>query len=477
MRTLIKGGRVVTAVDDYVADVLIDGETIVAIAHDIEVDADTVIDASGQLVLPGGVDPHVHFRMPFAGTETIDDFTSGTAAAARGGTTTVIDFPLQPRGSSLLGTLEKWHGMLAEDAPMIDVGFHMIVSDLGDGKLAEVPSLVDEGVTSFKLFMAYKNALMADDETIFEAMCTAGENGLLTMMHAENGGVIDVLVRRALEAGKTGPKYHESTRPAKAEAEAVHSALAIADMAEAPVYIVHLSAEESLEHVANARQAGRPAYAETCPQYLFLDNSVYDLPDFEAAKYVFTPPARAKHHQDALWRGLAYDDLAVVSTDHCPFCFSDQKRMGIDDFSKIPNGGPGVESRLQLVHDGGVLAGRISLNRMVDILSTTPARLFGLFPRKGTVAVGSDADIVIFDPQRKEVLSVESQASKVDYCNFEGREVTGSPTTVMSRGDVVCQDGQVVGKAGRGRFIKRAQHLAHLSGQPVSTSIRISTSS
>lgn len=473
MRTLIKGGRVVTAVDDYVADVLIDGETIVAIGHDIQVEAETAIDATGQLVLPGGVDPHVHMRMPFAGTETIDDFTSGTAAAVRGGTTTVIDFPLQARGKGLIETLDTWHGLLAGDQPMIDVGFHMIVSDLADGKLAEVPTLVEEGVTSFKLFMAYKNALMADDETIFEAMCTAGEHGLLTMMHAENGGVIDVLVRRALAAGKTGPKYHESTRPAKAEAEAVHSALAIADMAEAPVYIVHLSAEESLAHVARARTEGRPAYAETCPQYLFLDNSVYDLPDFEAAKFVFTPPARAKHHQDALWRGLAYDDLAVVSTDHCPFCFADQKRLGIEDFSKIPNGGPGVESRLQLVHDGGVRPGRITLNRMVDLLSTTPAKLFGLFPRKGTIAVGSDADIVIFDPELTEVLGVASQVSKVDYSNFEGRAVTGSPTTVLSRGQVVAEHGKVVGKPGHGTFIKRAQHLAPLSGQPVSTSIRI----
>ncbi len=473
MRTLVKGGRIVTAVDDYMADVLVDGETVVAIAHDIDVEADTTIDATGQLVLPGGVDPHVHLRMPVAGTETIDDFTSGTAAAVRGGTTTIIDFALQTPGKGLLETLDTWHAMLARDAPMIDVGFHMILTDLTDGRLSEVPALVDEGVTSFKLYMAYKNMLMADDETIFEAMCAASEHGLLTMMHAENGGVIEALIRRALAAGKTGPKYHETTRPAMAEAEAVHSALAIAEMADAPVYIVHLSAEESLAHVANARMAGRPAYAETCPQYLFLDNSVYDLPDFEAAKYVFTPPARAKHHQDALWRGLAADDLAVVSTDHCPYCFADQKRMGIDDFSKIPNGGPGIESRLQLVHDGGVRQKRITLNRMVDLLSTTPARLFGLFPRKGTIAVGSDADIVVFDPDRKEVLGVESQVSKVDYCNYEGREVTGSPTTVLSRGQVVGHNGAVVGKAGHGQFIGRARHLTQLSGRPVTASIRI----
>lgn len=473
MRKLITGGRIITAVDDYVADVLIEDETVVAIASHIDVEADEIIDASGQYVLPGGVDPHVHFRMPFAGTETIDDFTSGTAAAVRGGTTTVIDFPLQARDKGLIQTLDHWHGLLAQDQPMIDVGFHMIVSDLSDGKLDEVPRLVDEGVTSFKLFMAYKNSLMADDETIFEALCASAEHGLLTMMHAENGGVIDVLVRKALAEGRTGPKYHESTRPAKAEAEAVHSAIAIAEMAGAPVYIVHLSAEESLRHVSRARANGIAAYAETCPQYLFLDNSVYDLPDFEAAKYVFTPPARAKHHQDALWRGLAFDDLAVISTDHCPFCFADQKRLGIDDFSKIPNGGPGVEARLQLVHDGGVRTGRITLNRMVDVLSTTPAKLFGLFPRKGTIAVGSDADIVIFDPNKRETLSVETQASKVDYCNYEGREVVGSPTAVLSRGEIVARDGKVVGRPGHGRFIKRAQHLQPLLGKPVETIIKV----
>jgi dihydropyrimidinase len=473
MRKLITGGRIITAVDDYVADILIEDETIVAIASHFDVEVDEVIDASGQYVLPGGVDPHVHFRMPFAGTETVDDFTSGTAAAVRGGTTTVIDFPLQSRGTGLIETLDRWHGLLGQDKPMIDVGFHMIVSDLSDGKLDEVPRLVDEGVTSFKLFMAYKDSLMADDSTIFEAFCAAADHGLLTMMHAENGGVIDVLVRRALAAGRTSPKYHEATRPAKAEAEAVHSAIAIAEMAGAPVYIVHLSAEESLHHVAQARANGISAYAETCPQYLFLDNSVYDLPDFEAAKYVFTPPARAKHHQDALWRGLAFDDLAVVSTDHCPFCFADQKRMGIDDFSKIPNGGPGVEARLQLVHDGGVREGRITLNRMVDVLSTTPAKLFGLFPKKGTVAVGSDADLVIFDPTKRETLSVDSQVSKVDYSNYEGREVVGSPTWVISRGETVGRDGKVVGRPGHGRFIKRAQHLQPLTGRAVDTVIRI----
>ncbi|HET7386195.1 MAG TPA: dihydropyrimidinase [Arthrobacter sp.] len=465
MRTLIRNGRIVTAVDDYTADVLVDDEVITMIGHNIEVQAERVIDASGKLVLPGGVDPHTHMEMPLAGTETIDTFTSGTAAAAKGGTTTIIDFPVQARGQSLMHALDGWQEKLQAHQPVVDVGFHMIISDLEGGRLQDVPTLIKEGVTSFKLFMAYKGALMVDDETIFEALSIAGEQGMLTMMHAENGGVIDVLVRRALRAGKTGPKFHASTRPALAEAEAVHSAIAIAEMAEAPIYIVHLSAERSLQHVAEARGRGQHAYAETCPQYLFLDDSVYDSSGFEAAKYVFTPPARARENQAALWRGLAFDDLSVISTDHCPFCFKGQKEMGADDFSKIPNGGPGVELRLQMVYDGGVRTGHISLNRMVDLLSTSPAKLFGLFPRKGTIAVGSDADIVVFDPDRSVTLSVEDQVSKVDYCAYEGRQVKGSPQVVLSRGSVVYEDGQVVGRPGHGAFIKRAEHMGTLSAQ------------
>jgi dihydropyrimidinase len=468
MRTLIRSGRIVTAVDDYVADILIDDEVIVLIGRELDVEADRVIDASGKLVLPGGVDPHTHMEMPLAGTETIDTFTSGTAAAAKGGTTTIIDFPVQSRGQSLVEALDVWQAKLEANKPVIDVGFHMIISDLEGGRMQDVATLVKEGVTSFKLFMAYKGSLMVDDETIFQALSVAGEQGMLTMMHAENGGVIDVLVRRALEAGKTGPKYHASTRPALAEAEAVHSAIAIAEMAEAPIYIVHLSAERSLQHVAEARRRGQYAYAETCPQYLFLDESVYEAPDFDAAKYVFTPPARAKENQDALWRGLAFDDLSVISTDHCPFCFKGQKEMGAADFSKIPNGGPGVELRLQMVYDGGVRAGRISLNRMVDLLSTTPAKLFGLFPRKGTIAVGSDADIVVFDPERSDTISVQNQVSKVDYCAYEGRQVTGVPEMVLSRGTVVYEEGKVTGQPGHGSYVRRAEHMGSLTPQRTS---------
>lgn len=474
MRTLIRQGRIFTASDDYVADILVDSESIALIGRDLEVQADRVIEAGGKFVLPGGVDPHTHMQMPLAGTETVDTFTTGTAAAAKGGTTTIIDFPVQQKGQSLSEALDVWRAKLDDNQPVIDVGFHMIVSDLSDGKINDIGSLVKEGVTSFKLFMAYKGSLMVDDETIFEALSAAGEHGMLTMMHAENGGVIDVLVRRALAGGRSGPRYHQLTRPALAEAEAVHSAIAIAEMAEAPIYIVHLSAARSLQHISEARQRGQFAYAETCPQYLFLDDSVYDLPEFESAKYVFTPPARAREHQEALWRGLAFDDLSVISTDHCPFCFKGQKELGIDDFSKIPNGGPGVESRLQLVYDGGVRTGRITMNRMVELLSTAPAKLFGLFPKKGTIAVGSDADLVVFDPERTEVLSVKTQVSKVDYCTFEGREVTGATDVVLSRGTVVYENGTVTGRPGHGQFIRRAEHLGTLPGAPSAGPIRIS---
>lgn len=475
MRTLIKGGRIITASDDYVADLLVEDETIRLIGQSLDVQADRVIDAAGKFVLPGGVDPHTHMQMPFGGTETIDTFTTGTAAAAKGGTTTIIDFPVQQRGQRLTEALDMWLGKLEENKPVIDIGFHMIVSDLTDGKVNDIGVLVDQGVSSFKLFMAYKGALMVDDETIFEALLKAGEHGALTMMHAENGGLVDVLVRKALAEGKTGPKYHMTTRPPLVEAEAVHRAVAIARLAEAPIYIVHLSALESLEHINTAHQRGQYAYAETCPQYLFIDDSVYDLPGFEPAKYAFTPPARSKEHQEALWRGLAFHDLSVISTDHCPFCFAGQKELGKDDFSKIPNGGPGVEFRLQMVYDGGVRAGRITVNRMVDLLSTTPAKLFGLFPKKGTIAVGSDADIVVFDPNRKDVLSVTTQVSKVDYCAFEGREVTGATDVVLSRGVVVYENGKVTGKPGYGQFVQRAQHLAALPGKPAAGPLLIST--
>ena len=454
MKTVIRNGRVVTAVDDYNADILVDGEQIAMIAKKIEFDADRVIDAKGRLVIPGGIDPHTHMELPFGGTAASDTFETGTRAAAFGGTTTIIDFAVQYKGQALNEALDAWHKK-ADGRTAIDYGFHIICTDLPDNRLVEMKSCINQGVSSFKLFMAYPGVFLVDDGTIYKAMTIAGEAGGLICMHAENGVVIDVIVKQALAAGKTSPKYHALTRPTKAEAEGVHRAIALADMAGAPVYIVHLSCDDSLQEVIRARDAGLPAYAETCPQYLFLDYSVYEQPGFEGAKYVMTPPIREKFNQDRLWRGLQTNDLQVVATDHCPFCFKDQKELGKNDFSKIPNGGPGVENRMSLVYNGGVAGGRISVNRFVEITSTSAAKIFGLFPRKGTIAVGSDADIVIFDPNEEMTISAKTHHMNVDYSCYEGMRVKGVTKTVLSRGRVVIEEGKYTGKAGQGQFLKR----------------------
>lgn len=457
MKTLIKNGRIITAVDDYHADILIEGETISTIAKSLDgVEADKVIDAKGKLVIPGGIDAHTHMDMPFGGTVSADDFRTGTLAAAHGGTTTIIDFAIQNKGESIIGALDTWHEKAAGKTA-IDYSFHMIVTDLPHERTGEMKQLINqEGVTSFKLFMAYPGVLLVDDATIFRAMSLAGEQGGLICMHAENGVVINEIVEKALREGKTAPKYHALTRPTKAEAEGVHRAIALAEMAESPVYIVHLSCHDALKEVQNARDLGVPAFAETCPQYLFLDYSMYEQEGFEGAKYVMTPALREKWNQAELWKGLQMNDLQVVSTDHCPFCFKDQKQLGKNDFSKIPNGGPGVEHRMSLIYNGGVKEGKISLNRFVEITSTSPAKLFGLFPKKGTIAVGSDADIVIFDPERKMTISADTHHMNVDYSCYEGKEVQGVSETVLSRGKVVIENEKYVGKAGDGKFIKRS---------------------
>lgn len=454
MRTIIRNGRIVTAVDDYNADILIEGETISMIAKSIEIEADRVIDAKGRLVIPGGIDPHTHMELPFGGTSASDTFETGTIAAAHGGTTTIIDFAVQSKGQSLAQAVDGWHAK-AEGRTSVDYGFHLICTDLPDSRLPEMKAMIREGITSFKLFMAYPGVFLVDDATIFKAMGVAGEAGGLICMHAENGVIIDVIVKRALEAGHTAPKYHALTRPTKAEAEGVHRAIAIAEMANAPVYIVHLSSSDALDEVTRARDMGVPAYAETCPQYLFLDQSVYDAPGFEGAKYVMTPAIREKWNQDKLWRGLKFNDLQVISTDHCPFCFKEQKELGVNDFSKIPNGGPGVEDRMSLVYNGGVAEGRISINRFVELTSTSAAKIFGLFPRKGTIAVGSDADIVIFDPEEERTISAKTHHMNVDYSCYEGKKVRGVTKTVLSRGELVIEEGKYVGKAGNGQFLKR----------------------
>ena len=453
MKILIKTGRVVTAVDDYVADILIDGETVSMIGKTIDVEADRTIDAAGKLVIPGGIDPHTHMELPFGGTQSSDDFFTGTRAAAHGGTTTIIDFAVQYKGESMIKAVDNWHAK-ADGKCAIDYSFHLITTDFEDRHTEEMHTLMDEGITSFKLFMAYPGVFLVDDATIFRAMSTAGECGGLICMHAENGIVINEIIKRALEQGRTAPKWHALTRPTIAEVEGVHRAIAIAEMAESPVYIVHLSSADALDKVREARDRGIPAFAETCPQYLFRNLGDYG-DGFEGAKYVFTPPLRAKENNAELWRGLKTDDLQVISTDHCPFCMKEQKELGRDDFSKIPNGAPGVENRMVLIYNGGVAENRISLNRFVELTSTAAAKMFGLFPRKGTIAVGSDADIVVLDPNAETVFGVDNEHMNVDYSTYEGWKCKGHVDTVIQRGNVVIENGEHKGKAGDGRFLKR----------------------
>ncbi len=456
--TLIQGGTIVTAVDTYSADIGLKDGRIAAIAASLPADlARQVFSAQGCLVIPGGIDVHTHLDMPFGGTVSSDDFESGTIAAAHGGTTTLIDFAIQGKGQTLRQAFDTWMKK-ADGKAATDYAFHCIATDLPDARLEEMDDLVRDGVSSFKLFMAYPGVLMLDDASIFKAMSRAAKNGALICMHAENGSAIDVIVQRALAEGKTAPKYHALTRPTTAEAEATARAIALAEMAGVPVYIVHLSCNDALEKVREARDRGLPAYAETCPQYLYLSLENFDVPGFEGAKYVFTPPLREKWHQEKLWQGLAHDHLQVVSTDHCPFCYKEQKELGKNDFTKIPNGGPGIEHRLSLVYSGGVGSKRFSANRFVELVSTTPAKLFGLYPRKGTIAVGSDADLVIFDPDKEETISARTHHMRVDYSMFEGIKVKGVPRQVLVGGRLTIDNGKFLGKPGSGRFLKRSAY-------------------
>ena len=454
MSLLVKNGTIVNASDIYRGDVFIENDKVTTIGTNLMMTADLTVDATDRYVLPGGIDVHTHLDMPFGGTMSADDFETGTTAAAFGGTTSIIDFAIQYKGQTLQQALDAWRAK-AEGKAVIDYGFHMIITELTESVEAEMDAMVQQGVTSFKLFMAYPGVFMLDDASIFRAMLRSGKNGGTICMHAENGGVIDVLVKKALAEGKTAPKYHALTRPARAEGEATHRAIALAEMADVPVYIVHLSAPEALEMVTEARDRGLPAYAETCPQYLFLSYDNYEEPGFDGAKYVMSPPLRPKEAQDQLWRGLAFNDLQAISTDHCPFCMKEQKELGQGDFSKIPNGAPGIETRMSLVYDGGVRQGRISLNRWVELTSTSPAKIFGLFPRKGTIAPGSDADIVIFNAERQQTLSVKTLHMNVDYNPYEGRVVQGVTETVISRGKIVIRNEKFVGQQGAGTYLKR----------------------
>jgi dihydropyrimidinase len=469
MSVLIKGGRVITAADDYVADVFVDDERISLIGESLDVAADKVIDASGKYVLPGAVDPHTHLDMPFGGTVTVDDFESGQAAAAVGGTTCHVDFCIQPKGLSFGEALEQWHAK-REGKALIDNGFHIAVTDLKEGgTLEELAELPGQGITSYKLFMAYKGALMVDDETLFRTMEVAAETGALVMVHAENGDAIDVLVKQALAEGKTEPRYHALTRPPETEGEATNRAIQLARVAGSALYVVHVSCRESVEPIQLARDRGWNVHGETCTQYFFIDYSFLERPNFEGGKYVYTPPPRAKENQDVLWNAVRTDVLSVISTDHCAFLWDGQKTMGRDDFSKIPNGGPGLEDRVRMIHQFGVREGRISLHRMVELLCTNPAKLFGLYPRKGTLAVGSDADIVVFDPEKRRTISAASQMSRSDYNLFEGTEVVGDVETVLLRGNVLVEGGELVAKPGVGQFVKRARFGEELRSRAAAT--------
>ncbi|MFP3795709.1 MULTISPECIES: dihydropyrimidinase [Paraburkholderia] len=468
-RTLIRGGRIVTAVDDYHGDILIEGERIVCIGARLEAGPDTrVIDATGRLVLPGGVDAHTHMENTFGPSVTCDTFDTGTRSAAFGGTTTIIDFALQETGTSPLDAIARAQAK-AGSVSHIDYGFHVIVTQVDESVLGDMRYAIrHEGVSSFKMFMAYPGTVMSDDAAIFRAMRMVGQHGGMIALHAENGTVIDLLIREALEQGHTSPRYHALTRPALMEGEATHRGIKLAELAEAPVYFVHLSAKEALKHVIEARDLGIPVFAETCPHYLFFDDSAYADDSFDVARYVMSPPLRSKESQNALWTALKTDDLQLISTDHCPYCLKEghlgrvnQKPLGENDFSRIPNGVPGVETRMTVVYDGGVGTGRISLNRFVELTSTAPAKLFGLFPRKGTIAVGSDADIVLFDPDATQTISAETQHGACDFTLFEGRNVTGQVKTVLLRGECLIEDGEWVGPSGQGQFVARGELGVH----------------
>jgi dihydropyrimidinase len=460
---LIKSGRIVTAVDDYVADILIRDGQIESIARQISSDTAEVHNAAGLLVMPGGIDVHTHMEFDLGAAQTCDTYETGTRSAAFGGTTTIVDFALQRKGETPKQALDQ-RLALAEPQACVDFSFHIILTDITPETLAELPDLINnDGISSFKMFMAYPGVLMVSDADIFRSMRKVGTHGGMVTVHAENGEVIQVLIEEALTQGNTSPKFHALTRPRIMEAEATHRAIRLAELAEVPVYMVHLSAKEALDSVVEARDRGIPAFAETCPHYLFLTIEEYDRPGFEAAKYVMTPPLREHECQHALWRGLRFDDLQIVSTDHCPFCFNENpygiqrsKQLGRENFEQIPNGAPGVEFRIPLLFEGGVNAGRLTLNRFVQLTSTAPAKMFGLFPRKGTIAVGSDADIVLFDPLKPHTLSASTHHSNVDYTLYEGHSVTGKVEKVFLRGELIVDGDRWLGSPGMGQFQKRS---------------------
>ena len=450
---LIKGGTIVTATDTYVADVAVKDGKIVLIGSGLAGDAATVIDAGGKYVLPGGIDVHTHLDMPFGGTVSSDDFETGTKAAAHGGTTTVVDFAIQGKGQTLTETAAAWQRK-AEGRAVIDYGLHLAVTDATDSVLEEMAVMIAQGYSSFKLFMTY-DGMRVNDDVLMKALIKTKEHGGLVCVHAENYYVIDYLVKKFLSEGKTDPPYHARSRPVLAEAEATGRAVKLAKLVNAPLYIVHLSCQEALAEVEQARGAGYPIMAETCPQYLLLSEDNYQEPDFQGAKYVMSPPLRPRSNQSVLWQALAQGKLQVVATDHCPFFFKGQKEMGRESFAKIPNGAPGIEARLVLMHEYGTGQGKFSIQKFVEITATNPAKIFGLYPEKGTIAIGSDADVVIFDPKEERTITKDMLHENVDYTPYQGFKVKGFPITTIANGQIVVDHGHFMGRPGAGRFIKR----------------------
>jgi dihydropyrimidinase len=452
MSLLIKNGRIITAADDYVADILIDGESIKAIGKDLPLTADETLDASGMLIFPGGIDPHVHLEMPFMGTFSSDTYETGTRAALYGGTTTVIDFILQKQGNSLRAALDEWAGRATGNA-VGDYSFHMAVTDFNDSTKSEIKEMINEGITSFKTFMAYKGALMIDDRQMIGLMEEVKQQGGLVTVHATNGDMIDYLVQKNVSEGNRAPIYHYLSQPEVTEAEASERFADMANYCGVPGYIVHLTCEGALNAVRNATRRNQKVFVETCIQYLVLDASLYEQ-DFDGAKWVMSPPLREKKDQETLWAGLNQGLVQVVGTDHCPFTW-EQKQMGKNDFSKIPNGHPAIEHRMELLYSEGVNKGKITLNKYVEVTSTNAAKIFGMFPKKGTISVGTDADIVIFDPNQQHTISANSHHMNTDYSGYEGWEVTGKVKTVVLRGKVAIHDNDCLMEKGYGQFVKR----------------------
>ncbi|RQW20324.1 dihydropyrimidinase [Bacillus sp. C1-1] len=468
MKKVIKNGTIVTASDTYQADLLIENEKITGIGSAATFgNVDDTIDATGCFVFPGGVDPHTHLDMPFGGTVTKDNFETGTIGAAFGGTTTIIDFCLTEKGEPLQKAIQTWHDKSAGKAA-IDYSFHLMIGEMTEDVLKELPAVIsNEGITSFKVFMAYKNVFQADDATLFETLLKAKELGALVMVHAENGDVIDFLTKQALANGQTDPIYHALTRPVEAEGEATGRACQLTALAGSQLYVVHVTCAEAVKQIEEARKRGADIWGETCPQYLVLDEEALRKADFEGAKYVWSPPLRPKEHQDTLWNALKTGGLQTIGSDQCSFDFDGQKSLGKDDFTKIPNGGPIIEDRMSIVYSEGVEKGRISLNQFVDVTSTRAAKLFGMYPKKGSISVGADADLVLFDPSIERTLSVTTHHLAVDYNAFEGMQVKGVPRTVLSRGQVIVHDGSYIGLPGDGVFIKRARYGNMLSNDRV----------